>query len=106
MIKIVDEIVDAPVKISSYSWLKDKLTDPVYREYYYNMLKERNENAKEETKELKRARMREYMNTYNKSEEQKAYYREYMVKYRKSKKDEREAKERERSGENATNKEE
>lgn len=87
-----------PVKISSYVWLKDKLTDPVYREYYYNMLKERNENAKEETKELKRARMREYMNTYNKSAEQKAYYREYMVKYRKSKKDAKE------KGENETNK--
>jgi hypothetical protein len=72
-----------PVKISSYVWLKDKLTDPAYREYYYNMLKERNENAKEETKDLKRARMREYMNTYNKSDEQKAYYRDYMVKYRK-----------------------
>jgi hypothetical protein len=65
-----------PVKISSYGWLKDKLTDPVYREYYYNMLKERNQNAKQETKELK-----------------KEYNREYMVKYRKSKKEEREAKE-------------
>lgn len=78
------------VKVSSYGWLKEKLRDPEYREYYYNMLKERNDNAKEETKELKRARMREYMNTYNKSTEQKAYYREYMVKYRKSKKDAKE----------------
>jgi hypothetical protein len=68
--------VTLPVKISSYGWLKDKLTDPVYREYYYNMLKERNQNAKQETKELK-----------------KEYNREYMVKYRKSKKEEREAKE-------------
>ena len=69
------EINTLPVKISSYGWLKDKLTDPVYREYNYNMLKERNQNAKQETKELK-----------------KKYYREYMVKYRKSKKEEREAK--------------
>lgn len=86
------EINTLPVKISSYGWLKDKLADPVYREYYYNMLKERNQNAKEETKELKKEYNREYMKSYNKSPEQRAYYREYMVKYRKSKKEEREAK--------------
>lgn len=85
------EINTLPVKVSSYGWLKNKLTDPVYREHYYNMLKERNQNAKEETKVLKKEYNREYMKSYNKSPEQKAYYREYMVKYRKSKKEEREA---------------